>query len=328
MAEDNPVSLSSIAKSQAVPAKEFEKQYKNHLSGFNDWDQKEHADEWLLFEDNIKEKMSIDEIAVTNGELYTILTNKAAKGGKGALASILLGTKASDIIPILAKIPKDKRMLVKEVTLDMSHSMDAIIRNSFPMATIVIDRFHIQKLVSEAVQEIRIGFRREALEEENKAIKTARKEGKRCQPKIYENEDTKKQLLARSRYLLFKPESKWTDRQKARAAILFKEFPQIKKAYEISMMFRSFYEHSHTIKEAKENLNKWYEKVEEKNIDSFLTVAESIRLHETNILNYFINRSTNAGAESFNAKLKGFRSLVRGVRDKKFFLFRIAKLYG
>jgi transposase len=328
MAEENPVSLSSIAKSQQIPAKEFEKQYKNQLSGFNDWNQKEHADEWLLFEENIGEKMSIDEVAVTNGELYTIITNKKACGGKGSLAGILSGTKASDIIPILAKIPEEKRKTVREVTLDMSHSMDAIIRNAFPLSTIVIDRFHVQKLVSEAVQEIRIGLRREVLSQENKAIKKAGKEGKRYHPKTYENGDTKKQLLARSRYLLFKSESKWTDSQKARAVILFKEFPEIKKAYESSMMFRLFYEHSQTLKKAKENLDRWYMKVKEKNIDSFLTVAESIRLHETNILNYFINRSTNASAESFNAKLKGFRGLVRGVRDKKFFLFRVTKLCG
>ncbi|PIZ00477.1 hypothetical protein COY62_02315, partial [bacterium (Candidatus Howlettbacteria) CG_4_10_14_0_8_um_filter_40_9] len=147
-------------------------------------------------------------------------------------------------------------------------------------------------------------------------------------PATYENEDTKKQLLARSRYLLFKPAGKWTEKQKQRSIILFKEFPELKEAYDLSMMFRSFYERSQTKKEAKENLDKWYKKVEEKDIESFLIVEESIRLHEENILNYFPNRGTNAGAESFNAKLKGFRALVRGVRDKKFFLFRVAKLYG
>ena len=94
------------------------------------------------------------------------------------------------------------------------------------------------------------------------------------------------------------------------------------------MMFRNCYENSHSISEAKESLEKWYEKVEEKGIESFLVVADSIRLHEENLLNYFINRSTNAAAESFNAKLKGFRALVRGVTDKKFFLFRVATLFG
>ena len=298
------------------------------MSGFNDWDQLDHADEWLFFEENIGKRMSIDEVAVSNGELYTIITNKNARGGKGSLAGILSGTKASSIVPILSKIPLEKRNTVEEVTLDMSHSMDAIIRNTFPLSAIVIDRFHVQKLVSEAVQEIRIELRREALKEENEAIKKAREEKKKYQPITYDNGDTKKQLLARSRYLLFKSTSKWTDSQKERSIILFKEFPELKEAYEISMMFRAFYEHSQTTEQAKEALNKWYEKVEEKDIESFLVVAESIRLHENNILNYFPNRSTNAGAESFNAKLKGFRGVVRGVRDKKFFLFRVSKLYG
>ena len=63
-------------------------------------------------------------------------------------------------------------------------------------------------------------------------------------------------------------------------------------------------------------------------MDTFLTTAESIWLHEPTILNSFINRSTNASAELFNAKLENFRAPVRGVRDKKFHLFRIAKLYG
>lgn len=80
--------------------------------------------------------------------------------------------------------------------------------------------------------------------------------------------------------------------------------------------------------QAKAGLQRWYKKVEEENIEPFLVAAESIKAYEDTILNYFNNRSTNASAESFNAKLKGFRTLVRGVRDVKFFLFRVSKLYG
>jgi len=213
--------------SQRLPIKEFEKQYKDHLSGYHTWNQKDHADKWLLFEKNIGEKLSIDEVAVTNGELYTIVTNKAAHGGKGAVVAITSGTKAIEVTTVLAKIPEKSRNTVKEVTLDMSNAMDAIIRSSFPNAAIVSDRFHVQQLVSEAVQEVRIAHRREALKEETAAILLARKEKRVYQPTLYENGDTKKQLLARSHHVLFKPASKWTQRQQSRAAILFKEFPQI-----------------------------------------------------------------------------------------------------
>mgnify|MGYP001565724771 CR=1 FL=1 len=314
--------------SQRLPIKEFEKQYKDHLSGYHQWDQKEHADQWILFEKNIGERLSIDEVAVSNGELYTIVTNKTAHGGKGAVVAMVEDIKTTPIIDVLARIPEEKRMAVNEVTLDMSNAMDAIVRSSFPAASIVTDRFHVQQLVSEAVQEIRNTRRKEALKEESDAILSAKKEKKFYQPLTYENGDTKKQLLARSFHLLFKSENAWTERQSARATILFKAFPDIQHAYHLAMMFRAWYENNTNKEQAKEHLQQWYQKVEEEGIESFIVAAQSVHAHEETILNYFNNRSTNASAESFNAKLKGFRALVRGVRDMKFFLFRVGKLYG
>ena len=94
------------------------------------------------------------------------------------------------------------------------------------------------------------------------------------------------------------------------------------------MMFRSFYESSRTREEGEKRLEDWYSKVETKGLKYFITAMESVQAHEGTILNYFPTRSTNASAESFNAKLKGFRSLLRGVTDKTFFLFRISKFYS
>ncbi|MCW3789899.1 transposase [Marinilabiliaceae bacterium AAT] len=45
-------------------------------------------------------------------------------------------------------------------------------------------------------------------------------------------------------------------------------------------------------------------------------------------MNYFNNRSTNAAAESFNAKIKEFRRQFRGASDVKFFLFRLTKFFA
>jgi transposase len=116
--------------------------------------------------------------------------------------AIVAGTKASEVIAVLKKIPIGIREKVLEVTLDMSNAMDSIIKGAFPKVTIVTDRFHVQQLVSEAVQEIRIFLRKKAIKEESRAILRARKKKKIYKPLFYENEDTKKQLLARSRYLL------------------------------------------------------------------------------------------------------------------------------
>ena len=130
----------------------------------------------MLFPTNIGKRLSIDEVAVTNGELYTVLTNKAAHGKRGALVAMIESTKVTDIAPILAKIPLIQRNTTTEVTLDMAENMEAIVRSTFPRAKLVTDRFHVQQLVSDAVQEIRIGLRREAIKEENEKIKQSRKE--------------------------------------------------------------------------------------------------------------------------------------------------------
>ncbi len=282
----------------------------------------------MLFPDNLGAHLSIDEVALTKGELYTVITNKAAHGKKGALVAMIEGTKASTISHQLATIEANLRNLATEVTLDMSPAMEAIVASAFPRARLVTDRFHVQQLVSEALQEIRVAERRDAFKEENEAIKLARKEKRNYRPKLHANGDTKKQLLARSRHLLFKPDNRWHEQQKERAAILFAEYPKLKKAYNLSMLFRSCYEYSKTKEIAKQKLTAWYEKIEASGMDEFLVPVETIRVREDTILNYFVNRSTNAAAESFNAKLKNFRAVVRGVADKKFYLFRVAKLYG
>ena len=282
----------------------------------------------MLFPQNVGARMSIDEVAVTNGELWTVVTNKERHGRKGALMAMIKGTKAVDIAKVLMKMPVERRKTVTETTMDMAENMEAAVRASFPGTTIVTDRFHVQQLVSDAVQEMRIELKRIVTKEENELIKKAKAEGKEYRPVVFENGDTKKQLLARSRYLLFKPSGQWNEQQKERSVILFREYPILKIAYELSMMFRVCYEHSHSIPEARKKLTAWYRKVEEKKLDAFLVPMESIRLHETTILNYFVHRSTNASAESFNAKLKNFRTVVRGVTDKKFHLFRVAKLYA
>ena len=55
---------------------------------------------------------------------------------------------------------------------------------------------------------------------------------------------------------------------------------------------------------------------------------KTLKSKEDEVLNYFVNHSTNAAAESLNSKMKGFRSELRGVRDLPFFLFRCARILG
>ena len=326
--DNYPISSQSLEKHYHIDGKQFGQQYKDHLSDYNSWEQQSHAHLWMIFPENIGEKLSIDETALSNGELYTIITNKAAKGRKGALVAMMQGTRSERIIDILKKIPKSIRKLVKEVTLDMAGSMNKIVKRSFPNASRVIDRFHVQKLAYDALQEIRIDYRWNAINEEHQLRKEAQFKEEKFQALIFENGDSKKQLLARSRYLLFKSSNNWTSSQKARAEILFAQFPNLKEAYQLTHNLRLIFTQTSDKGVAYTKLAQWFRKVEESNHKSFSSIKNTIKDHYQGILNYFENRSTNASAESFNAKLKGFRASLRGVRDINFFLFRISKIYA
>ena len=214
------------------------------------------------------------------------------------------------------------------ITLDMAGSMQKIAKTCFPRAMQVIDRFHVQKLVYEAVQELRITYRWQVIKEENKAMKAAKEKGEVHKAEELENGDTLRQLLARSRYLLFKSPDKWTKSQKIRAELLFKQFEDIKHVYYYSLELGKIFSTNYDKDVARAKLALWYNKIEEYGYDTFTTVANSIENHYERILNFFVNRSTNAAAEAFNAKIKAFRTSFRGVVDMSFFLFRLAKVYA
>ena len=272
--------------------------------------------------------LSIDETSLSNGELYTIVTNKAAKGRKGALVAIVEGTKSDEIIQVLDSVPETLLEQVEEVTLDMADSMRKVVRSCFPKATRVIDRFHVQKLAFDAMQEMRIAHRWDAINQETNDKENAKLDSRKYKSPVFENGDTRKQLLARSRYLLFKSPDKWTDKQKFRSRILFEQYPDLKEAFSLTHSLRMIY-NKNTVKDAARlSLAKWYNQVTDADFKSFNTISATVYTHYEEILNFFTNRSTNASAESFNAKIKAFRASLRGVVDIKFFLYRLAKIYG
>jgi transposase len=319
--------MSTVAEYNRLHPQTLEKQYKEIFSDFREWEWKTDPDA-LVYAWNFWPRMSIDEVALSKGELYTVITNKEKKGQKWSLAAIIKGTKNEVVTKALKQVPFTTRLGVKEMTLDLANSMDWIVRTNFMQASMTADRFHVQQIVSEAVQEIRIRERRRAIDEENELLVEWRKMGVKLRTKVYSNGDTNKQLLARSRHLLFKPQSKWTVSQRERAEILFREYPLIQKAYDLSMYFRGIFEKKISPQEATKEFAAWYKRIDVEGITELISASNTIRLNEGKIVGYFTNRETNAWAESFNAKIKWFRALVRWVRDTSFFLYRVEKLYA
>lgn len=338
--ESTPISISTLAARNGLNGQTLRKQYKEKISDYRSWNQYEHSEEYILYPENLGSDMSLDETCLSNGDVYTILTNKAAHGRKGALAAMIRGVATDVVSAVLKKIPLSKRLKVKTITTDLSSAMMLTVRKTFPGASLINDRFHVQQLISEAVDQLRIRHRWEVLEAENKAIKEHRARRKAAktkeereligqwEPERMDNGETLPQIMARSRHIVLKHKSKWNEQQCERAKILFAKFPDLETAYNLFLKLVDIFNKKSTPEVARLNLARWYNEVEAFGDNQFNKVLETFENHYRTIINYFEQRLTNASAESFNAKIKAFRTQFRGVGDIKFFMFRLAMLYS
>lgn len=337
------------------------KTYKERLSDYSRWEQKSHATEWMLMEENVGEYMSIDETSPSRGDLFTILSNKEGHGRKGTVAAMVSGTRSEDISSVFSRIPIEKRLSVKEVTMDFSDSMRSAVTASFPNADITIDCFHIIQLATGALNEIRMEHKRKAMSEEaarrrehKKRLKqyadSLKKRELKCKasgreesprgrkpkrrneayvPPRLNNGDTVVELLNRSRYFLSQSREKWTDTQKRRAEILFNQYPDMLDAYNLVNKLRNIFKNKkHTTETAGNALGQWYKDVDRSGFKTLKIVADTMESRQEHIVNYFKDRHTNASAESLNSKIKGFRTMMRGVSDLPFFMYRVATVFG
>ena len=340
--------------------KYLERVYKEHLSDFKSWDQKDHADEWVLFAENMGERLSIDETMLHN-DLFTFLSNKDGHCKRGTLIAAVKGTTVAEVAIRLMAIPEEKRLAVKEVTMDFSDSMMGIVKQVFPNAEIVIDCFHIMQLGGKGLEEMRMKLKRAAVterktqESKHKKLQQARrksrayyakthkpkksKNGKtlgrprkrkneKFAPEILANGETKVELLTHVRYPLLKSGNDWTEWQKKSMKILFELSQRIKAGYGLLCALRNIFKKKQSRDKAKKALHKWYKNVGRSRIMELISVRDTIKEKEEYVLNYFNNRSTNASAESFNSKMKGFRAQVRGVADLPFFMYRMKMIFG
>ena len=293
---------------------------------------------------NFTRNMAIDEKKIGE-ELYTIISSRDT----GKIALMISTTKIHIIKNILLKLPCLALDKVKHMTMDLDKGFEILSREVFLGVKIIGDKFHVIRLALEALQAVRIRYRQEALRKErirrnihknNEAQRRdqAKRLGEDFIPrklaplKRYENGETILELLARSRYLLFKFKTAWTLSQEQRAQILFREFPEIKEAHRLICSFRSFYNLSFGKEGKKERaqrkLKEWINKTERYEIEEIENFVSTVERNQSKILNYFLEGETNAFAENLNSRLQRFVNINYGIRNLDFFHFRLRNLFS
>jgi transposase len=343
-----------------IDGKKLYRWYKEVLSGFSEAGTKKHLHQYdikekdkngkehivyvpLLKEENIGQYMSIDEKHIGD-HVYTILSNRST----GKIAMIASTLKVKSLVSIMSNFGETK-FKVKSIARDLSESFNWLCRQSFMNATHVADKFHVLTHLFDASQDIRVYHRQKILSQRRKQFEDFKQQefdrAGQCmnQKKIfvpkefsykeprYSNGETARELLARSRYLLYKFPDQWTDAQAERADVLFEKYPDIKTVYELSCEFRKWYSQKNIGKNKEyllSELHRWYFQVDKTAIEEILNFKSLVEKNQPQILNYFDKGESNAMAEAINSKIQQFIHSNKGVKDKDFFFFRLSNYFS
>jgi hypothetical protein len=349
--------ITPYGDSLLIAPKKLWRWYHDSLSGFLDPDvvKRRHEHDFAIKEKGVEktirvpifsmgdmgENMAIDEKQIGE-EMHTILSNRQTS----KIAMLACSVSAKELINLLPKFNL-KGFDVKSITRDLSPSYDWFCRQVFCNSRHIADKFHIIKELLDSCQDVRVRYRQELLTDRRLKYEEFKKQErkqecrKKNQPFIAQkfifkepkavNGESLFELLARSRYLLYKYPDDWTDSQRQRAITLFKHYPEIEKSYKLSCNFRTWYRKENVGKdrnELKNSLEQWYLDVETETVMEMENFKSLVERNEGMILNYFVKGETNAKAEGINSKIQRFIMINQGTRDREFFYFRLAKLFS
>lgn len=284
--------------------------------------------EWYFNKNKLWKRLCIDEKNI-NWEVYTIFSNPDFKQ---SLVWIIPWTKSNVVTTLVRNKTKlSDRLWVKEIALDMAKSMEYIARELFPQATQVVDRFHVMKNVLWDIQAVRIRIKTNIVKEQLDLEVGAKIDKVKYEPKKYSLNlkycETKKELITRVRYQLFKRKKDWNKTQKDRWKVIqqLEEFQEIIFSYEIiSELFNIFDKKKWAL-----SFQQWFSKISQ--VETIIEMQNSWRMvqnHLGRIMNYFNNWFTNAFAEWLNSRIQRFMSNLRWVTDENYMLYRIITKFG
>ena len=277
--------------------------------------------------ENIGPRLTIDEVNLWN-QVYTILANPE----KNKIVALIPWVKSSIVTEAIRKeISFEERLKVREVTLDMSPTMDFIVGELFPQTKRTLDRFHVTKNVLEDIQSIRMRSKTLIKDEELQKEEQCKIARMRYIPRKLENSETRLDFITRLRYQLFERRKDWGEYQIKRWEVLkiHSEFDEIRISYELLEKFYEIYDSKVSWEQARSLWQDWFQRISKHEaIKELQNAGRTVKNHLEGILNYFGTRSTNAFAEWLHSRIRRMISSVRWFKNKHYMLYRIMKIFA
>ena len=243
---------------------------------------------------HLPEILSLDEFkGNAYGQRYQVAVNNPQTH---EILDILPKRNTAEIIHYFSQFPREERMKVKFVVMDLSLLFRKVVKILFPCAVIIGDRFHIQRLVLWALERVR------------KNIQNVFRERR-----IY---------FKRNKHILNKKGETLTEEEMVCLHEILKQSTQLKRAYALKEAFFKIFSMKDP-KSIQEFLSRWLQLVEESGVDEFNSVLKTFKTWNTEIQAGLTNLYSNGFTEGMNNKIKVLKRTAFGYRNFKRFRARI-----
>jgi transposase len=222
--------------------------------------------------------IGVDELSYRKGHQYVTLVTDHATG------RIVWGKKGKNtetFMSFFKALGEERCKAIRVVTMDMSGAYQKAVREKVPQAQIVFDRFHVQKLVSEALTETR--------REQWRTLKAQ------------EPEQAKK--IKGLHWALQKRPWNLTPKQRNRLSTLQRDNAPVYRAYLLKESFAAILDRLQPNVVASK-LRDWLTWASHSRLPEFVQVARTIRKHFDDIIAYVRWRLSNGVVEGLNNKIR------------------------
>ena len=239
--------------------------------------------------------IAIDEFKGNAGghKFQCILSDPANK----KLLDILPSRKTDDLYAYFTSFSMEERSRVQYVVMDLSPLFSSVVRQCFPHAKIVADKFHVVRLANWAMEAIR--------KDEQKKFATSRR--------IY---------FKKSRWILLKRKAKLNDDEMLRLTNMLTVSERLRKAYLLKEEFYDMINSSDHMQLVK-RWKAWQDSVVEARLSSFTKFAETVSKWSKEILTAVATGYSNGFIEGCNNRTKVLKRVCYGIRNFDRFRNRI-----
>lgn len=230
------------------------------------------------------EKIGVDETSSKRGHHYITTFVDMAQ------SKVLFATPGKHAETLMAfredlKAHEGNPEQIKGICCDMSPAFIAGIEDTFQDAEITFDKFHVMKLINDAVDQVRRAEQKEHPE------------------------------LKGSRYVWLKNPEHLTSKQQAVLECLNGKKLNLKtaRAYQIKLSFQQLYTQPKAL--AEPFLKKWYFWATHSRLEPIIEAAHTIKNHWHGVLRWFESRISNGVLEGINSLIQAAKAKARGFRS-------------